>query len=117
MRTKEVGYQILAGSAQKLLPSLQAGASGGVLAFAAAAPTACFEIFTAWKEGDEPLAQEKQQRIVKAASRVAGELGIPGLKYAMDLNGYYGGNARLPLLPLTADVKREIEQTMADIRN
>ena len=49
--------------------------------------------------------------------RVAGELGIPGLKYGMDLNGYYGGPARLPFLPLTADLKSEVERLLADIRN
>jgi len=33
------------------------------------------------------------------------------------LNGYYGGPSRLPLLPLTADQKTEVERLMADIRN
>ena len=116
-RQKEVGFQILAGAAQKLLPSLQAGAVGGVLAFADPAPTACYEIYAAWKEGDAALAALKQDRIVKAATRVAGQIGIPGLKYALDLNGYYGGSPRLPLLPPTADLKQEIEQLMSDIRN
>ena len=116
MRTKEVSYQILAGAAQRLEPSLQAGAVGAVVAFGAAAPTACFEVYAAWKEGDHGLAKEKQERISAAAKRM-GELGIPALKYAMDLNGYYGGPARLPFLPLTADLRKEVEQLMADIRN
>lgn len=116
-RPKEVGFQVLVGSAQTLHPSLQAGASGAVLAFADPAPTACYEIYAAWKEGDNELAKLKQERIAKAAQRIIGELGIPALKYAMDLNGYYGGPARLPLLPITADVKAEVENLMADIRN
>ncbi len=49
--------------------------------------------------------------------KVGGELGIPGIKYAMDLNGYYGGPSRLPLLPLTAEQKAEVERLMAEIRN
>ncbi|MCU1284597.1 MAG: 4-hydroxy-tetrahydrodipicolinate synthase [Acidobacteriales bacterium] len=117
MRTKEVGFQILAGAAQSLLPSLEAGASGAVLAFGACAPTACFEIYTAWKEGDKELAELKQQRVSTGAKRIAGELGVPGTKYVMDLNGYYGGPARLPFLPLTAAEKSEIEQLTADIKN
>jgi len=116
-RQKEVGFQILVGLAQKLEPSLQAGALGGILAFADAAPTACYEIYAAWKEGDAELARLKQERITKATLRVSGELGISGLKYGMDLNGYYGGPARLPLLPLTADLKAEVEQLLGDIRN
>ena len=116
-RQKEVGFQVLVGAAQKLEPSLQVGAVGAILAFADAAPTACYEIYAAWKEGDNQLARLKQERIAKAAQRLVSELGIPGLKYALDLNGYYGGPVRLPLLPITADIKTEIEQLMADIRN
>ncbi len=116
-RQKEVGFQVLVGAAHKLESSLEAGAVGAILAFAVAAPTACYEIYAAWKEGDFALARLKQQRIAKAAERVVGGLSIPGAKYAMDLNGYYGGPVRLPLLPLTADLKTEVDQLLADIRN
>ena len=116
-RPKEVGFQVLVGAAQKLEPSLQVGAVGAILAFADAAPTACYEIYAAWKEGDEKLAMLKQQRIATAAQHVVGDLSIPGVKYAMDYNGYFGGVPRLPLLPLTSDLQSEIERLMADIRN
>jgi 4-hydroxy-2-oxoglutarate aldolase len=116
-RQKAVGFQILAGTAQRLQPCLDAGAVGGVLAFSSPAPTACYEIFAAWKEGDSELAKLKQERVSKAATRVASQIGIPGVKYALDLNGYYGGPPRLPLLPLTADLKSEVERLMSDIRN
>jgi 4-hydroxy-2-oxoglutarate aldolase len=115
-RQKEVGFQVLVGAAHKLHPSLDAGAVGAILAFACPAPTACYEIYAAWKEGDAELARLKQERIAKAAQRV-GDLGVPGFKHGMDFNGYYGGPARLPFLPLTADLKSEIEQLLADIRN
>ncbi|HET9408110.1 MAG TPA: dihydrodipicolinate synthase family protein [Candidatus Sulfotelmatobacter sp.] len=116
-RQKEVGFQVLVGAAHKLHPSLDAGAVGAILAFACASPTACYEIYAAWKEGDAELAKLKQDRIAQAAQRVVGDLGVPGLKYAMDFNGYFGGPARLPFLPLTADLKSEIEQLMANVRN
>jgi 4-hydroxy-2-oxoglutarate aldolase len=116
-RQKEVGFQVLVGAAQKLQPSLDAGAVGAILAFACPAPTACYEIYAAWKEGDADLALLKQDRIVKAAQRVVGDLGVPGVKHGMDFNGYYGGPSRLPFLPLTAALKTEVEQLLADIRN
>jgi 4-hydroxy-2-oxoglutarate aldolase len=116
-RQKEVGFQVLVGAAHQLEPSLQAGAAGAILAFADPAPTACYEIYAAWKDGDYELARLKQEKIAKAAVRVVGELSIPGVKHAMDLNGYFGGPSRLPLLPLTADLRSEIEQLMGDIRN
>jgi dihydrodipicolinate synthase/N-acetylneuraminate lyase len=116
-RQKDAGFQIMIGSAQQLHQSLQAGATGASLPFAGAAPGACFEIYAAYRDGDTHLAEQKQQRIAQAAARIVGELGIPGLKHAMDLNGYYGGTDRLPWLPLDAATKLEIERLMADIRS
>lgn len=116
-RQKEAGFQVLVGAANKLHPSLDAGAVGAILAFACLAPTSCYEIYAAWKEGDAESATLKQQRIARAGERVVGELGIPGVKYGMDFNGYFGGPARLPLLPLTGDVKAEVERLLADVRN
>jgi 4-hydroxy-2-oxoglutarate aldolase len=116
-RQKAVGFQVMVGAAHQLLPSLDLGAVGAILAFACPAPTACYEIYAAWKEGDAELASLKQQRIFKPSQRVLGDLGIPGAKHAMDFNGYYGGPSRLPFLPLTAALKAEVEQLMADVRN
>ena len=116
-RQKEAGFQVLVGAADKLHTSLDAGAVGAILAFACLAPTSCYEIYVAWKEGDAELARLKQERIARAAQRVVGELGIPGVKHGMDLNGYFGGTARLPLLPLTGEVKSEVERLLADVRN
>jgi dihydrodipicolinate synthase/N-acetylneuraminate lyase len=116
-RQKEVGFQVLVGAAHLLKPSLEAGAAGAILGLADFAPTACYEIFTAWKEGDNELAAIKQERIVAASKKVVSDFGVAGTKYAMDLNGYYGGPVRLPLLPLTADMKAEVERLISDIRN
>lgn len=116
-RQKEVGFQVMVGAAHQLEPSLALGAVGAILAFACPAPTACYEIYAALKDGDPALAREKQERVKTPAQRVIGELGVPGVKYAMDLNGYYGGPARLPFLPLTGEQKAEIERLMANTRN
>jgi len=116
-RSKEVGFQVLVGAAHTLLDSLHAGASGAVLAFAAPAPTICFEIYAAWRDNDLDLARSKQEALAPATKRVVSEMGIPAVKYAMDLNGYYGGPPRLPLLPLTAAQKTEVAAQMALFRN
>jgi len=116
-RTKEVGFQVLTGSASIILPSLEAGAAGAILGFAACAPQACQEVYFAWKDHDLKLAEEKQQRIAQPSQRITAELGISGVKYACDFNGYYGGYARQPLLPIDATTKSEIENLLAGIRN
>jgi 4-hydroxy-2-oxoglutarate aldolase len=116
-RQKEVGFQVMVGAAHQLEPSLGLGAVGAILAFACPAPMACYEIYAALKDGDAALAREKQERVRLAAQRVVGDLGVPGVKYAMDLNGYYGGPSRLPFLPLSGEQKSEIEKLMAGIKS
>lgn len=116
-RQKEAGFQVMVGAAHQLEPSLALGAVGAILAFACPAPGACYEIHAALKDGDNALAREKQERVKLAAQRVVGELGVPGVKYSMDLNGYYGGPSRLPFLPLSGEQKSEIEKLMAGIKS
>lgn len=117
MRRKEVGFQVLTGAANQLYDALIAGATGGVLALAASAPQACQEIYTAWKENDPALAAAKQQRVIEPSKIVLAKYGVPGIKYACDLNGYYGGRPRLPLLPLNAEQQAEVANAMRDVRN
>jgi dihydrodipicolinate synthase/N-acetylneuraminate lyase len=116
-RTKEVGFPVLCGSTAMLLGSLEAGAAGGILAFASCAPQACQEVYLAWKDRDFKLAAEKQQRIADASQRIVGQLGMSGVKYACDFNGYYGGHTRAPLLPVAGTEMAEIEALLAGIRN
>jgi dihydrodipicolinate synthase/N-acetylneuraminate lyase len=116
-RSREVGFQVLTGAERTIFDSLQAGASGAIVAFAAFAPQACQEIYLAWKEHDLSLAEEKQQRILAAGNRIVGTFGLAGIKYACDFNGYYGGHPRSPILPLTAGQKAEVEELLAEIRN
>jgi len=116
-RQKEAGFQVMVGAAHQLEPSLGLGAVGAILAFACPAPMACYEIYAALKEGDTALAREKQERVKLASLRVVGELGIPGVKHSMDVNGYFGGPSRLPFLPLSGEQKAEIEKLMEGIKS
>lgn len=115
-REKQTGFAVLTGGAATMHAALDAGATGAILAFATCAPQCCYEIWTAWKEGDAALTKEKQERIRRASIAVAAQMGVPGVKFACDLNGYYGGRPRLPLLPLTVEQQEEVQLLMADIR-
>jgi 4-hydroxy-2-oxoglutarate aldolase len=116
-RTKMVGFQVLAGDTAGMLEGLRAGAVGAMPAFAASAPQACYEVLAAWKDGDEGLAQEKQIRLQSVAEKVEEERGVAGIKFGCDLNGYFGGRPRLPLLPLTGEERAEIEVLMQGMRH
>jgi len=116
-RTKVVGFQVLGGASTGMLEALQAGAVGVAPGFAACAPQGCYEVFAAWKDGDLALAEEKQVRLRDAVAKVETELGVPGIRFGCDLNGYFGGRPRLPLLPITGEEREAIEGLMRGVRN
>ena len=110
------GFQVLVGSAPTLWPSLLMGACGAILAYANAAPYSVIAIWEAYRTREEAAGLDWQNRIGRAAALVTTKYGIPGLKYAMDLNGYYGGPPRLPLTVPTAAAKKEIEEAFEDLK-
>ena len=116
-RTKEIGFQVIGGSAQTMLASFHAGATAAILAMAAFAPQSCAEVHMAFKDRDTVLENEKQERLLNAGNRIIGIMGVPGIKYACDLNGYYGGVPRLPLLPITAEEQQEVASLLAPIHS
>ncbi|HVO99544.1 MAG TPA: dihydrodipicolinate synthase family protein [Bryobacteraceae bacterium] len=116
IREVKKGFQVLVGSAPTLAPSLAVGAVGAVLAYANAAPYSVIAIYEAHRTRETEAAMDWQNRIARAAQLVTAKYGVPGLKYAMDLNGYYGGNPRLPLTPIGPEAKKEIEQAFGGIK-
>ena len=116
-RTKVVGFQVLTCNTAEMLSGMQAGAVGAMPGFAACAPQGCYEVLAAWKDGDGGLALEKQARLQAAVERVEVVLGVPGIRFGCDLNGYFGGRPRLPLLPPSGEQRAEIEALMRGIRH
>jgi len=116
LREVQPGFQVLTGSAPTLWQSLEAGATGAILAFANAAPYATIAIWEAYRMREEEAGRDWQTRIAHAAALVTSKYGVPGLKHAMDLNGYYGGPPRLPLSVPALDARREIEDAFRDLK-
>jgi 4-hydroxy-2-oxoglutarate aldolase len=106
-------FQILTGSAGVLHPALASGARGAILALASALPEKCVELFELFKNGRHAEAQTLQQHLAFASKAIVSEGGIAGVKYAMDLRGYRGGQVRLPLLPLADAKKAHIAQVIS----
>lgn len=111
------GFQVLGGSGVKFWPSLQAGAHGAVLAVADAVPYACVTIWEAFRTREYEAAADWQQRMERGATLVTAAYGVPGLKHAMDLNGFYGGPPRLPLVPPTPAARADIEAAFDGLRS
>jgi 4-hydroxy-2-oxoglutarate aldolase len=107
-------FRTLVGSAATLFPSLMVGAAGGILALACFLPEPAIEIYEAVRAGDTARASRIQMTLLAASRKIAGELGPTGVKYAMDCVGYYGGEPRLPLLPLSEAQKQTVESVLVE---
>ena len=103
------GFQVVVGSADTLYASLMLGAVGGVLALADCLPELCIELHRAVTTDQIATARDLNLRILPASKKIVRQMGIAGVKCAMDYRGYYGGPVRGPLLPLNAGQKREVE--------
>jgi 4-hydroxy-2-oxoglutarate aldolase len=104
------GFTVFVGSAPVFFPALCIGATGGILAVANAVPRTCVQIHTLFKEGKLEEARLLQSRLTPLAKGVTTKYGIAGLKMAMELAGYFGGNPRLPLKRPGKDVEEDLRQ-------
>lgn len=106
-------FQVLAGSAGFLLASLALGAVGGVVALANIAPQEVIDIYrlhqgSAWSE-----AAVLQRRMIPVNTAVTARYGVPGLKAALDMLGWYGGPVRPPLADLAAGEREALRRVLA----
>jgi 4-hydroxy-2-oxoglutarate aldolase len=108
-------FRTLVGSASTLYESLRIGAVGAILALANVFPELCVEIYEAARMGDDARARALAQKLVVPAKVLGPQFGIPGLKYALDKLGYYGGPPRPPLLPVDESARREIDAMLAAV--
>ncbi|MCG8604581.1 dihydrodipicolinate synthase family protein, partial [bacterium] len=84
------------------------GAQGAVLAAANILPDSCVEIFQ--NHNDNVYGQNKGPlaKITSTVTQIILPYGIPAIKTALDLRGYYGGSPRAPLLPVSDEVRKRI---------
>jgi len=110
--TSHDDFSIVAGAAPTLFPNMMAGASGGIVALACAAPAVMIRLYRAFEEGDYLLAGAMQRIVAPSAVAVTARYGIPGLKAAMKCEGFRPGLPRRPLLSMGTPDLRDLEQTL-----
>jgi dihydrodipicolinate synthase/N-acetylneuraminate lyase len=96
-------------------PSLAIGARGAILALASALPEKCVSLFELVRQAQHEKARELQSILLCVSKLIVSEMGIAGVKHAMDQRGYRGGIPRLPLQPLSDERKRRIADLLADL--
>jgi len=108
-------FQTLVGSAAIIEPSLKSGAVGAILGVACVLPDLCAELYYAALDGNSAKAEEIQLQLAPVAQKCVSELGVAGVKFAMDRLGMFRGAVRSPLQALSDENKAAVMATLATV--
>jgi 4-hydroxy-2-oxoglutarate aldolase len=105
---------VMAGSANFFMTAIIMGGSGGVVSLGNIFPGIVNDLYKLIidKKYDEAFALN--EKVMRLNRGVSGAGGVAAVKYAMDLAGLCGGDARLPLLPLPEDKKTKVETLLKE---
>ena len=113
-------FSVLTGNGTTFKRALEMGARGGILAVGLFASSLALEVYSAKSEGTSSSVDQAQERLGTLSTRIVRELGVPGVKAALDRIGLTGGPVRPPLLPLAgedvgriAELLRQAELSLA----
>ena len=104
----DADFCVLSGTISTLFNSMTLGATGGVVSLANAFPAPPCELYEKLKAGDLDGALKLHYRLYALNRSVSGSFGVAGVKYAMEIGGFHGGNPRKPLLSITDKDKQSI---------
>jgi len=107
-------FAMMIGNGTVFSEALQAGARAGILAVGCCAPQICLDIYQAVKAGDIDHASALQEKLTPLARAVTKTYGIGGLKAALDMAGYIGGEVRPPLRRPSEEACAEIAQLLCE---
>lgn len=106
------GWSLFMGSASLLVPALEAGCVGGIVAVACFASAMSAELLATFRAGNYGRSGTLQARLAKLDKEIVAR-GPAAIKAAMDAVGLYGGPVRDPLAPLAAPERERIGQLLA----
>ncbi len=102
-------FCVMAGTIEKFYSGLLQGAVGGVLSMANYLPDLCCRLQELFETGNHEEARKLDLYARRLSKNAAGNYGVAGVKAAMDLLGYHGGNPRNPVLPLNGETRAELK--------
>jgi 4-hydroxy-2-oxoglutarate aldolase len=113
--TADLDFDVFSGTVNTLFPAMMMGATGGIVSLANAIPDVCAKLYELCVADDLTGARQLHLVLGRLNSAVSGSYGVAGVKYASEVAGFYGGDPRLPLLPISdadkASIKKAIEST------
>jgi 4-hydroxy-2-oxoglutarate aldolase len=108
-------FTVLVGSAATLYPAMVVGAAGGIVAVANVVPDVCVKLYDLVRAGRHDEARVLQRRLTPLTHAVTAGYSIAGLKVAMELAGYVGGDVRRPLRPAKPEARDVLQRLYEEL--
>ncbi len=108
-------FLYLTGSGSVLYSALELGATGAILALANVVPELCAQLYELFQSRQKEEALKLQYKLIPLNRALTQTYGIPAVKYVLDLQGFYGGPCRTPLLPLDETARQRIDQYLKEL--
>lgn len=108
-------FTVMTGNGSTFKQAMGLGARGGILAVALFATGLSLDIYNAMRDGSTTSvanADEAQRRLAPLSGRIVGDMGVAGVKAALDKIGLRGGAVRSPLQPLGSAETAEVAQLL-----
>ena len=103
LESQSDSFAVLDGERAAVPPRAHGGRSRAAFSpWRCSRPAVTLDVYNRSSQGDEAAATPAQARLTPLGAKIVGELGVPGVKAAMDQVGLSGGPVRLPLQPLGA---------------
>lgn len=112
LQSQSASFAVLTGNGQTFKRAMDLGARGGILAVALFAAGLALEVYSSLTEGNAAAATQAQDRLTPLSSRIVGDMGVPGVKAALDRVGLRGGPVRAPLLSLGSTEQAELTELL-----
>lgn len=107
-------FAVIVGTASMIFSGVTCGAVGGIVALANIAPNECVQIQKLIANGKLNEALELQQKMIPVNKAVTAKYGVAGLKAAMDMLGYFGGEPRAPLAAIADSEKVNLKKIITN---
>jgi 4-hydroxy-2-oxoglutarate aldolase len=108
-------FTVMTGNGGTIQPAMAMGARGGILAVSLFAPALAIGVYDAMQRGDAAAAKTMQDVLKPISGRIVGDLGIAGVKAALDQVGLHGGPVRPPLTGLSAAAQSEVSELLSAV--
>ena len=107
--------RVMVGAGSKLYAALELGAAGGIVAVGCIAPRFAVDVYRSFCAGDMGSAGKAQSVLTGLHNAIVRGTGVAGVKYALDLLGYNGGDPRPPLRPPDERVRATIRDALGAV--